>query len=59
MTRGEAGGLAALPPDAVVLSAEGKHFTAGLDRARCAPPPQPRVLIQAARVADGWRRVSA
>ena len=76
MTRGEAGGLAALPADAVVLSADdAADLSYRVYQVRCAAEDVATALqegageaelrelcdalVQAARAADGWRRVSA
>ena len=76
MSRGAAGGLSALPADAVVLSADdaadlsdrvyqvrcaAEDVATALDEGAEAPVLRELcdALIQAARVADGWRRVSA
>jgi len=74
MSRGDAGALAALPPDAVVLSAEdAADLSDRVYQVRCAAEDVRTALdegagaaelrelcdalIQAARAADGWRRV--
>jgi hypothetical protein len=76
MSRGAAGGLSALPADAVVLSADdAADLSDRVYQVRCAAEDVATALeegagetelrelcdalVQAARAADGWRRVSA